>query len=324
VPAGPPFALDVLADLHAGVFSDEVAAVLRPRVAADPASAAILAALDATVTDLRSLPPVPIPPQVAARLDAVIAAESAARARAGGPPAGAGAAPAPPIAGPLPMRSTTQQTPSPPSGPFPAQPPPRPAGGTVSSLDHARRTQQSRSTPQRRWATGLAVAAAVAAVFAIGAVVVNSGGTPGTGLAGDLGGITTGAGATTGTDATGRPSGSAGEHEPSGGAQAPAPTTPGQTQAIVADPQHLTDLLPKIAGKAPAGPFADHDRLLACLAANDADHDEVLGVLPVSYTGERAYAISLRASDGTLRILVVGPECGATGADLKAEQTTHG
>jgi hypothetical protein len=330
VPAGPPFDLEVLADLHAGVFSDEVAAVLRARVAADPGSAAVLAALDATVADLHALPPVPIPPQVAARLDAVIAAESAARTRSAsaseGTPSGVtgpslGAAGAPPAA-PLPFVAPPRRDPSPPQAPSPPPapsptPPPHQVGGTVSSLDHARRARQSRNTSQRRWAIGLGVAAAVAAVFAIGAVIVNPGGTPGSGFAGDLSSVTTATHPTTGAGA----GATQGEPAPSqGGTQAP----PARTQAVVATPHHLADLLPQIDGKAPAGPFADHDRLQACLAANDASGDEVLGVLPVSYTGEDAYAISLRAPDGTVRILIVGGACGQSGADLKEEQTTHG
>ena len=338
VPAGPPFDLDVLADLHAGVFGDEVAAVLRARVAADPDSAAVLQALDATVADLHALPAaVPIPRQVATRLDAVIAAESAARARAtnasGGSPAGVagpvsgttGAPPAAPLAFVAPPRqvSSPPSAPSPPTTPSPT-PPPSP-GGTVSSLDHARRARQSRNLTQRRWAIGLGAAAAVAAVFAIGAVVVNPGGTPGSGLAGDLSSVTTSAQPTTGTGpTTGTDTGTdATQGEPAPG-QAATQVPPAQTQAVVATPHHLADLLPQIDGKAPAGPFADRDRLQACLAANDASGDEVLGVLPVSYTGQSAYAISLRAPDGTLRILVVGGACGQSGADLKEEQTTHG
>ncbi|EOD67318.1 hypothetical protein [Amycolatopsis vancoresmycina] len=79
---GPPWSVDVLADLHAGVLDDTRAAELWPLVNADPEARAILDALDATQSDLASLADAPAPPmpaQFAARLDAALAAEAAAR-----------------------------------------------------------------------------------------------------------------------------------------------------------------------------------------------------------------------------------------------------
>jgi hypothetical protein len=76
VPMGPPWSVDLIADLHAGVLPPEVAAQLRPRVEADAEAREILQALDATLMDLRSLPPVPMPDHVAARIDAALAAEA--------------------------------------------------------------------------------------------------------------------------------------------------------------------------------------------------------------------------------------------------------
>ncbi len=76
VPMGPPWSVDLIADLHAGVLPPEVAAQLRPRVEADPESREILAALDATLADLHSLPVIPMPDHVAARIDAALAAEA--------------------------------------------------------------------------------------------------------------------------------------------------------------------------------------------------------------------------------------------------------
>jgi hypothetical protein len=78
---GPPWSVDVLADLHAGVLDDARAAELWPLVNADPEARAILDALDATQADLASLanaPAPPMPAEFAARLDAAIAAEAAA------------------------------------------------------------------------------------------------------------------------------------------------------------------------------------------------------------------------------------------------------
>jgi hypothetical protein len=88
---GPPWSVDVLADLHAGVLDDAQAAELWPLVNADPEAQEILAALDATQADLASLAEAPAPPmpaEYAARLDAALAAEAAAKfpsARPAGP-----------------------------------------------------------------------------------------------------------------------------------------------------------------------------------------------------------------------------------------------
>ncbi|MGW4058935.1 hypothetical protein ACWEGE_11685 [Amycolatopsis sp. NPDC004747] len=78
---GPPWSVDVLADLHAGVLDDTQAAELWPLVNADPEARAILDALDATQADLAALADAPAPPmpaEFAARLDAALAAEAAA------------------------------------------------------------------------------------------------------------------------------------------------------------------------------------------------------------------------------------------------------
>lgn len=86
IPGEPPLNLDVLADLHAGVLPDDVAARLWPRVRADPAADAMLTALDATRADLAELTAAPAPPMpadFAARLDAAINAEVQARAGEG-------------------------------------------------------------------------------------------------------------------------------------------------------------------------------------------------------------------------------------------------
>src|SRR5438445_13335894 len=78
---GPPWSVDVLADLHAGVLDDARATELWPIVNADPEARAILDALDATQADLAALADAPAPPmpaEFAARLDAALAAEAAA------------------------------------------------------------------------------------------------------------------------------------------------------------------------------------------------------------------------------------------------------
>lgn len=78
-PMGPPWPLDVLADLHAGVLAD--AAEMLPRARQDPDASAVLDALDATRAELGGLadrPAPPMPEHLAARLDAAIAAEARA------------------------------------------------------------------------------------------------------------------------------------------------------------------------------------------------------------------------------------------------------
>ncbi|WP_236790339.1 hypothetical protein [Amycolatopsis sp. GM8] len=77
--AGPPWSVDLLADLHAGVLDEREAAQLWPRVQSDPEARAIIEALEATTADLASLATAPAPPmpaEVAARIDAALAAEA--------------------------------------------------------------------------------------------------------------------------------------------------------------------------------------------------------------------------------------------------------
>jgi hypothetical protein len=81
-PMGPPWPVDVLADLHAGALDTAVAQRLWPRVRQDPDATAVLDALDATRAELAAIAPSPAPPMpahLAARLDAALAAEAAAR-----------------------------------------------------------------------------------------------------------------------------------------------------------------------------------------------------------------------------------------------------
>ena len=73
----PPYSAELLADLHAGVLDEELAARLWPRVRCDPEAVAYLARLDATqarLSALRDAPPKEsIPPEIAARIGAALA-----------------------------------------------------------------------------------------------------------------------------------------------------------------------------------------------------------------------------------------------------------
>lgn len=78
-PAGPPWSVDLLADLHAGVLDPELSSTLWPQVNADPEAREVLAALDSIKVELGQLgsaPAEPMPAQFAAQLDAAIEAEA--------------------------------------------------------------------------------------------------------------------------------------------------------------------------------------------------------------------------------------------------------
>lgn len=78
VPNGPPWSVDVLADLHAGALDARQSAALWAQVNRDPEAQAVLAALDSVKHDLDLLgdAPEPMPAHFAARLDTAIAAEA--------------------------------------------------------------------------------------------------------------------------------------------------------------------------------------------------------------------------------------------------------
>ncbi|MGX7823759.1 hypothetical protein ACTG9Q_01580 [Actinokineospora sp. 24-640] len=78
-PDGPPWPVDLLADLHAGVLEPSRAADVRARVGADPDARAVLDALDSVRADLSgygAAPAPPMPEHFAARLDAAMAEEA--------------------------------------------------------------------------------------------------------------------------------------------------------------------------------------------------------------------------------------------------------
>ncbi|MEJ7647478.1 MAG: hypothetical protein WKF57_00295 [Nakamurella sp.] len=74
-PHGPPWDVDDVADVHAGVFPAEVTADLLTRIRSDPDGAAVLAALDSTVDDLSLLPPLLMPEKYVLRMETALFAE---------------------------------------------------------------------------------------------------------------------------------------------------------------------------------------------------------------------------------------------------------
>jgi hypothetical protein len=138
---GPPWSVDLIADLQAGALDPAAAAQLWPQVNADPEARGILAALEATQADLSEFamaPAPPMPAHFAARLDAAIAAESQARAH------------------------------------IPQQQPPPPGHAPVISLDAARKRRNRRLG----MGAGFLVAAAAAVGIVFATLPTSTDGTP--------------------------------------------------------------------------------------------------------------------------------------------------
>lgn len=160
---GPPWSVDVLADLHAGVLDEQQAAELWPLVNADPDARAIIEALESTTADLSgfaSLDVEPMPADVASRIDAALELERQGTAQMAQAP----------------DRGTAQAPPQP--SPGQGTPLSRPEESNVVSLDAARRRRNKRLG----WGAGLLTAAA-AVVAAVLVAVPGMGEKPGGDLA---------------------------------------------------------------------------------------------------------------------------------------------
>ncbi|MFC0546362.1 hypothetical protein [Kutzneria chonburiensis] len=152
-----PWSVDLLADLHADGGD-------RSRLDAD--ALAVLAALDATQAELSALPPMRMPDHVAARLDAALAAEAAARS---GP---VSVTPMPPATGPVPPLTGAVPPPVPLR---PAVAPQQPSGPMAPVVDLAAARRR------RNRLLGIAGGVVTAAAVAIGIVAVTLPGTVTTG-----------------------------------------------------------------------------------------------------------------------------------------------
>ena len=304
-PGGPPWPVELLADLHAGVFDDDTAAELQARVDAVPEARATLAALDATRAALAALPPQRMPDDVAARIDAALRAEAAARLMPLAQPTVDAPRTSHPDQAHWTPRASPADTPRTPAGQAQAQQPPHavpghprtPAGSAggrpaaaapVVDLAAARQRQR----PRRR---GLLAGAALltAAAAAVGIVAVS-------GLTG---------GRTAGTPQAGPTTNASDQPLP------PLAVSSNNLGAAVDDALSTKDY----------GPLAAAGRLDACLAANRLDPSTArpLGAREVSLDASLPGVLLIlpTGTAGRLRLLVVSPDCGAGNPAVLADAT---
>jgi|GEM_PF-3013486 len=147
--------LDLLADLDAGLLDAERARRVRAAARADPTAGAALDALAATRAELAALPPVPVPPAVAARWAAALHA-----AAGGAPPENASVEATRPDGGRIHRARIPRPVPGRPDGPGPHGP------------SNGRRTE--RPHPHRRRALRPAAAAAVLLLAVLAAAVLRA------------------------------------------------------------------------------------------------------------------------------------------------------
>ena len=340
-PPGPPWTLDVLADLHAGRYAAEIAGPLRQRIAGDPWAASVLTALDTTVDELSLLPTPRMPERFALRLDAAIAGEyraaasaesgavidqgvpqprqainqslSTSRARSpqvGGqpvaprPPLAAGS-PAPP--GP-PPQPALRAVPPPAAGPPAESAPTHPASAGHPIGPASLSSSIGASSSDRPVGTVHSLAAArskrrrwVGGLVAAAAVIAVG----------------------TATVASLNHSGDTGGVASAPSAVAPAPAgSGGDGNALQLDPGRFGDALTQIEGKRPAGSLQDAATYSRCLAANAINPSAVTGVRSVTFDGAPAAAIAVVIDTEHSKVVVVGPKCGINGAaDQLAAQT---
>jgi hypothetical protein len=276
---GPPWSVDLLADLHADGGD-------RSRLDAD--ALAVLAALDATQAELSALPPMRMPDHVAARLDAALAAESAARsANSSGPiqapisvtPMAPTTGPVPPVTGavppPVPLRPA--MAPQQPSGPM----------APVVDLATARR--------RRNRLLGIAGGVVTAAAVAIGIVVFTL---PGGGTAGT----------------------------PQAVPHTSIQTDPQNTGPLALHSGDLPGAGLKALGAHDYGPFTDDTKLSSCLAANGLD-GKTKPIYGRRATVDGKPAVMFLLSTGQAvryQLLVVGDDCAAGNPATFANTTIGG
>lgn len=359
-PVGPPWSVDDLSDIHAGVYPADVTAQLRTRIAADPEAAAVLTALDSTVDELSLLPPLVIPEKYALRLDQAIAAASLARAEGrtsrlvtGGfsallaPGAGTAAQPGLPRIGPPAPSTPPMSRVARPLGPPPRHAPliPRvlptsPAAGrpAAARTDAPPPYAPAAPGPGAAGPAGAPSPAGPARQVPAGRAAAATG--PGRVSSLDaqrfrrrrwVGGLAVAAVAAAvatfsiiGLNTT-KTIGST--------AARPGPTVTvmttvspqvgaGALQAFSIQPGQFQEAYRKVEGTK-AGALSNPLTLASCVGENGITLSDVLGVSDVTYESKAAYAIAVTVPDDSTkaRLLVVGVTCGPGGAQLLAEET---
>lgn len=357
-PHGPPWDVDDVADVHAGLFPAEVTADLLTRIRSDPDGAAVLAALDSTVDDLSLLPPLLMPEKYVLRMETALFAERRtvaatrpiARERLGAllaPGVGGGGSQGGPrpvphlptprpqtLAGgdPRPMPTRPAPTVPPrhqpvipaflPGGPPPPTPPP-PA--PVHDLAEAREraAMGAASAPESRPA-----ASGPTGPARLGSLEAQRRKrrrwTTGVLAAAAVAGI----GVITAV-ALNQPSSSDGV---AGAPAAVAPTTAvtvpedvsSGTGALQLDLDNLAPALPSIEGQSPGGNLAGLAQFGECLKLNAINPDDVTGATKVTYSGGQAVAIVVKdaADSSKVRVVIVGTTCGTDGAAAQLADRT--
>lgn len=346
LPVGPPWSVDDVADVHAGVYPPQVQAELLVRMAADPEAAAILAALNSVTDEASLLPPLPMPAAYVARLDAALSAESASRASA---LSQARQQPVLPTDLPRLVGASTPnpppQTPGPGTGrPSGSQPPHAVggpagpsssgfAGGTVVSLDQVRANRR-----RRGWILGTGIAAAAAAVAVITVTALNGGKGPATAGSAQVNSssssseissttVSSTTVSSTTTTSTQRPPAPGGANTGGtdntagniGPAQTPSTKLGIQSpNALTIDPANLQETFNQVNGRdSDLSKFSNPLVYASCLAANDVEQPDVLGLRLGTLGGKPAFAIAVAipGDPAHANLVVVGAECGANGAD---------
>ena len=306
VPAGPPWPVDVVADVHAGLYPPELNRQLRDRMMTDPEARATLTALSSVADRLSLLPGLTMPDRYATRLAAAIDAQALARS------AGSRSTVPTRRIGPTVLRtdlsplldatprwnvdgaSTRQAAGGRPPGAVAFVPPiptPRPA-----SEPHADQTQRLAepmrypppidrnvvdldATRRRRRLRATGILGLAAAVALIGVVTFL---------------------ATRSTPAAQSASG------PAPSAVATGSLTPNAAQFQV-DPSNVGGAYGAVKGRIYAtDPIVWAD----CLAANGLPGKDLLGASVVSYQGSDAIALAVAIDATHAEVLIVAPTCG--------------
>ena len=322
VPAGPPWPVDVVADVHAGLYPPELNRQLRERMMADPQASATLTALNAVTDRLSLLPGLTMPDRYATRLSAAIDAEAQARSAGSrgtvptrrirptvlrtdlsplldatptwndattrvspGHRTPGAVAFVPPIPTPRPAPEPVSEQTQRLSEPThnPAPVLPSQVGGEIIDLDAGRRRRRLRATG----ILGLAAAVALIGVITFAVTRTNSTGSP-----------------------------NAGGAVPSAVATASLPANAAQFKV---DPSDVGGVYAKVKGQTyPTDPIVWAD----CLAANGLSGKDLLGASVVSYRGSDAIALAVAIDSTHAEVLIVAPLCGGPlGAQLLTKAT---